>query len=135
MIINFTQNSNYFLDVRECLEASDLWLSLEIIDHALWIDDDYVSITHKHNILQLGCSIPIHSHVSIDQLHNACNDFNKENSSKTYYESGTIRIQVDLFTKGGVACRSLLAATESFYLDMLKIEERLQMLEFFEENI
>ncbi len=135
MIINFTQNSNYFLDVRDCLEVSDLWLSLEIIDHTLWIDDDYVSITHERNILQLGCSIPIHSHASIDQLHNVCNDFNKGNSSKTYYESGAIHIQVDLFTKGGMVCRSLLATTESFYLDMLRIEEKLRVLGFFEPEL
>ena len=135
MIINFTQNNNYFLDVRDCLEVSDLWLSLEIIDHTLWIDDDYVSITHERNILQLGCSIPIHSHASIDQLHDVCNEFNKESSSKAYFEVGTIRIQVDLFTKGGMACRSLLATTESFYLDMLRIEEKLQLLGFFEPGL
>ena len=126
MIINFTQNNNFFLDVRDCLEVSDLWISLDIIDHKLWIDDDYVSLSHSCHLLQLGCSIPVHSDVSIDQLYGICNEFNGTRLSKAFFDKDAVRLQIDLHTQGGVACNALLATTESFYLDMLSMEEELQ---------
>ena len=126
MIINFTQNNNFFLDVRDCLEVSDLWISLDIIDHKLWIDDDYVSLSHSCHLLQLGCSIPVDADAPIDQLYDACNAFNSSRLSKAFFDNGAIHLRMDLSTKGGVACNALLATTESFYLDMLSMEEELQ---------
>ena len=126
MIINFSQNTNYLLEVRDCLEVSDLWISLDIIDHKLWIDDDYVSLSHAYHLLQLGCSIPVDADAPIDQLYDACNAFNSSRLSKAFFDNGAIHLRMDLSTKGGVACNALLATTESFYLDMLSMEEELQ---------
>jgi hypothetical protein len=126
MIINFNQNTNYLLEVRDCLEASELWISLDIIDHELWIDDDYVSLSHSCHLLKLGCSIKVHPDASIDQLYDVCNAFNGSRSSKAYFDKDAVRLQIELHTKGGVACNALLATTESLYLDMLSMEEELQ---------
>jgi len=126
MIINFNQNTNYLLEVRDCLEASDLWISLDIVDHKLWIDDDYVSLSHACHLLQLNCSIPVDADAPIDQLYDACNAFNSSRLSKAFFDNGVIHLRMDLSTKGGVACNALLATTESFYLDMLSMEEELQ---------
>jgi len=129
MIINFTQNNNFFLDVRDCLEVFDLWISLDIIDHKLWIDDDYVSLSHACHLLQLDFSIPVDADAPIDQLYDACNAFNSSRLSKAFFDNGAIHLRMDLSTKGGVACKALLATTESFYLDMLSMEEQLKMCE------
>ena len=126
MIINFNQNTNYLLEVRDCLEASDLWISLDIVDHKLWIDDDYVSLSHACHLLQLNCSIPVDADAPIDQLYDACNAFNSSRLSKAFFDNGVIHLRMDLSTKGGVACNALLATIESFYLDMLSMEDELQ---------
>jgi hypothetical protein len=129
MIINFNQNNNYLLDIRDCLGVSNLWVSIDIVDHTLWIDDDYVSLSHACHLLQLDCSIPVDADAPIDQLYDACNAFNSSGLSKALFDNGAIHLRIDLSTKGGVACKALLATTESLYLDMLTMEEHLEACE------
>ena len=129
MIINFNQNNNYLLDIRDCLGVSNLWVSIDIVDHTLWIDDDYVSLSHACHLLQLDCSIPVDADAPIDQLYDACNAFNSSRLSKAFFDNGAIHLRMDLSTKGGVACKALLATTESLYLDMLTMEEHLEACE------
>ncbi len=135
MIINFNQNTNYLLEVRDCLKASELWISLDIVDQTLWLDADYVSLSHSCHLLQLGCSIPVHSIASIEQLYGICNEFNGTRLSKAFFDKDAVRLQIDLHTQGGVACNALLNTTELFYMDMLKLEKKLEGCGFFDPEI